>query len=206
MPDAKETAESAAPRPVLTAEERHRRVRRSWGIAVAGVFGIAVAIALGLGRAPTVPPGGSASPAGCPTSTPIRHGTWWTELGGPAAFFNVEPGTLYAGANPWLIITRFEPDAAPGEAIALWAGRAGSDERVEGRLNHRMDPANIYPFSERAPDLPGGWYLFEQPFPSPGCWRLSATIDGRVVGIATIDIGSGPQPSGNVRSSDIRAR
>ncbi len=123
-------------------------------------------------------------------STPTKHGSWWIEIGGPGAFFNVEPGTLYAGP-PWLIITRFDPDAAGGQVVAVWIERIGSDERIDGTLNSRMNPSNIYRFSERAPALSGGWYLFEQPFPSPGCWRISGAINGQVVGSAVIDITQG---------------
>lgn len=57
-----------------------------------------------------------------------------------------------------------------------------------------MDPANIYRYDDPAPRLTGGWYLFEQRLPVPGCWRLSAAIDGRVVGTAVIEVEGGARP------------
>lgn len=185
----------------LSAEARRRRKRRSWAALGAAVLGVAAVAGIMIRPLQSFAPGGGTTPAPCVISTPTKHGSWWIEIGGPGAFFNVEPGTLYAGPNPWLIITRYDPDAENGQEVALWVERIGSDERIAGTLNSRMDPSNIYRFSERAPALPGGWYLFEQRFSSAGCWRISAAINGRVVGSAVIDITYGPLPSAHPNAS-----
>jgi hypothetical protein len=58
-----------------------------------------------------------------------------------------------------------------------------------------MEPSNIYHLDSPAPNLPGGWYFFEQPLPTAGCWRLAAEIAGRVVGTATVEVGPPSSPS-----------
>jgi hypothetical protein len=130
---------------------------------------------------------GAESSGACPVSPGTMHGTWWREIGGPNAFFNWEEAALPAQPNPWKMIVRFDPDAA-SQFVSVWADDLESGERVVGSFNGRMDPAGIYRFDSRAPDLPGGWYLFEQPLPTVGCWRLSAAIDGGVVGTAVIEV------------------
>jgi hypothetical protein len=87
-----------------------------------------------------------------------------------------------------LVWARFEPDAPASGRVHIWADRFGSADHVEGALNSRAEPQNIARGSEPAPELPGGWYLFEQRLPVPGCWRLSGAIDGRVVGSAVIRV------------------
>lgn len=179
----------------LAADERHRRARRALSATIAAFVGITAVAVIVIRPLATFAPGDSgAPPGGCSTSAPTQHGSWWIEVGGPGAFFNVEPGTLHAGPNPWPIITRLDPDAEPGQEIGIRAEQVGSGEKIAGALNSRMDPGAIYRFSERAPALPGGWYLFEQRFPSAGCWRLSAVIDNQVVGSAVIEIRDGPPP------------
>lgn len=170
---------------------------RTWA-AGAGVLGLVAIAALMIRTLPSLAPGAGDTPAPCVTSAPTQHGSWWIEIGGPGVFFNVEPGTLYAGRDPWLIITRFDPDAGPKQQVAVHAERVASDDRVDGVLNSRMDPGNIYRFSEPAPRLPGGWYLFEQRFPSVGCWRISGAINGQVVGSALIEIQLGHLPSASL--------
>jgi hypothetical protein len=136
----------------------------------------------------------------CVESAPTTYGGWWIEIGGPNAYFNVKPGTLYATDNPWKIIVRFDPDAAQGGTVAMSAEGVPSGRRVDGALNSRMNPSNIYHFASPAPDLPGGWYLFEQRIPTTGCWRLSASIDGRPVGTALLSVVYGapsPETSGS---------
>ncbi|MBI2776809.1 MAG: hypothetical protein HYX57_06065 [Chloroflexi bacterium] len=176
-------------RSMLRAEEQRRRARRRWellgGAAVAAVAVVAVAL---WPRIQWAPSGGGPIETRCVESSSTTHGTWWVEIGGPGAYFNVKPGTLYATDNPWKIIVRFDPDAADGQTVAMSAEALPSGDRVDGSLNSRMNPASIYHFSSPAPDLPGGWYLFEQRIPATGCWRLSASIDGRVVGTAILSV------------------
>ena len=163
--------------------ELHRRRRVSFaGLAVLAVVALVV-WSSAVGR-PSVAPAASA----CPVSLPTTHGDWWVEIGGPHAYFNVEPGTLYATDNAWPIITRFDPDAAAGQDISMWAESVPSGQRVDAAFNSRMDPTNIYRFASPAPNLPGGWYLFEQGIPSAGCWRLVASVDGQIAGSAVIDV------------------
>lgn len=133
-------------------------------------------------------PNPSASAGACDVSPPVLHGTWWREIGGPNAFFNWDDGALPAVPNPWLIHVRFDPDASSGESVAIWAERLGSSGREPGVLNGPADPRRIFRFETQAPALPGGWYLFEQRLPTTGCWRLSAAIDGRVVGTAVVEV------------------
>jgi hypothetical protein len=130
----------------------------------------------------------SADTGACDVSPPVLHGTWWREIGGPNAFFNWEDSSLPAVPNPWLIHVRFDPDATTGETVAIWAERQGSAGRELGVLNGPADPRMIFRFESQAPELPGGWYLFEQRLPTAGCWRLSAAIDGRVVGTAVVEV------------------
>lgn len=117
------------------------------------------------------------------------HGTWWREIGGPNAFFNWEEGEARPAGSSWKLFVRLDPDAGPDEQVSVWAGQFGSDVRALGQFNSRMEPSNIYHFDSPAPDLPGGWYFFEQPLPTAGCWQLTAAIAGRVVGTATIEVG-----------------
>lgn len=133
-------------------------------------------------------PSPSADAGACDASPAVLHGTWWREIGGPNAFFNWEDGALPAVPNPWLIHVRFDPDATTGESVAIWAERLGSAGREPGVLNGPADPRLIFKFESQAPELPGGWYLFEQRLPTAGCWQLSAAIDGRVVGTAIVEV------------------
>jgi hypothetical protein len=180
----------------LRADEQRRRTRRQFellgGVGAAVVAVVAIALWPSFQRAPSA---SEATQSPCVESTPTTHGGWWVEIGGPHAYFNVKPGTLYASDNPWKIIVRFDPDAAEGESVATSAEAVPSGERVEGTLNSRMDPSSIYRFASPAPELSGGWYLFEQHIPKAGCWRLSASIDGRIVGTAVLSVVHGaPSP------------
>ncbi len=175
------------------------------------IAGVAVLVGLGLGDqvrpAPSPTPSEATSPSvgqptvpPCVAATPTTHGGWWVEIGGPSAYFNVKPGTLYSSRNWWLITVRFNPDAMQGETVAMWAEAIPSGHRVIGEFNSRMDPKNIYNGASPAPDLPGGWYLFQQGIPTTGCWRLEAAIGGRVVGTAIIEVLNG-HPSQGLSSS-----
>jgi hypothetical protein len=174
---------------IAAGEARHRA--RQWtigaGVGLVGLAGLAVLALAALPSLRTAPAaGGLSTPAPCVESAPMTHGSWWVEIGGPRAFFNVEPRSLYAAANAWLITVRFDPDAGTGESVAMWAEAVAGGERVDAAFNSPMDPGTIYRFDSPAPDLPGGWYLFEQRLPTAGCWRLVAAIDGQVAGAATI--------------------
>ena len=150
-----------------------------------------------LAATPTSSP---STPGACDVSTSFLHGTWWREIGGPYAFFQWDDGPRPASPYPWLPIVRFDPDAPAGATVSMWAERLDTGQRAPGQLNSRADPRLIYRFSSPAPDLPGGWYLFQQALPSAGCWRLSAAINGRVVGTAVVEIrgslSSSPEASG----------
>jgi hypothetical protein len=143
-----------------------------------------------LGPSPSA--GGSAA---CDVPPGTVHGTWWREIGGPNAFFNWEEGPRRLEAAAWKLHVRFDPDAGPTEQVSIWADKLDSGERAVGTLNGRADPSNIYHLDSPAPDLPGGWYFFEQPLPAAGCWRLSAAIDGRVVGTAIVEVADRGLPS-----------
>jgi hypothetical protein len=115
-------------------------------------------------------------------------------MGGPNAFFNIEPGTRTAtdmGAT-WLLHVRFDPDAGPGQLVSIAADLEAAGRHVDGRLNSPADPTNIFHVASPAPLLPGGWYLFELDIDAPGCWALSARIGGHVVGTATVLVA--PEP------------
>lgn len=173
----------------LEVEERRRHdlLRRRQvsfaGLAIVAVFAVAI-----WSSVVTRPSVGPAATAACPVSLPTTHGGWWVEIGGPHAYFNVEPGSLYATDNAWLIITRFDPDAAAGLDVLMRAEAMPSGQHVDAAFNSRTDPTSIYRFSSPAPNLPGGWYLFEQRIPSAGCWRLVASVDGEIVGSAVIEV------------------
>jgi hypothetical protein len=124
----------------------------------------------------------------CDLSPGAVHGVWWREIGGPNAYFNWDREPVPAGTARWQMFVRFDPDAESIGELSVWADRLGSDERAEGSFNSRADPSTIYRLNQQAPDLPGGLYLFEQLLPTPGCWRLSAAIGGRVVGTAVIQV------------------
>src|SRR3990172_2656136 len=106
----------------LAADAASRR-RRMWRTAsVAAVIGALAVVALvSLSQLPRSPSVGRATPTAiCEVSTVIGHGSWWKETGGPNAFFNAEPDAFHAEPNNWLIITRFYPDAAPGQLVHIW--------------------------------------------------------------------------------------
>ncbi len=130
----------------------------------------------------------------CPASTPVATGSWWVEIGGPNAHFNIEPETLRPGPERRLVISRIDPDAPAIDDLAVFADRVDGNQRVDGRVNSRMDPASIFRGAERAPQLPGGWYLLEMTIPTEGCWRIVATVDDAEVGSAVVDL----------RAEDIR--
>jgi hypothetical protein len=181
----------------LEADSARRRTRIWRATTTAAIIAaVAVVAVVSLSQLPRSPSVGPASPTDrCDVSTVVEHGSWWKEIGGPNAFFNAEPDAFQAEPNNWLIITRFDPDASPGQPVQMWADRLGSDDHIPGSYNSLMDPTNIYHFSDPAPQLPGGWYLFEQRFPIPGCWQLTAAIDGRVVGTATLSVRVGTSAS-----------
>jgi hypothetical protein len=203
-PEAPEAVHAEMARLGASADVRVSRRLRSWPAPgwIAVVLGLAAILigSLFVGGstpAPTVPAvpfasAGNPSAAvtgGCGVSPGTMHGTWWREIGGPNAFFNweAEPRRLERAA-PWKLIVRFDPDARAGEVVSVSADNLDTHEQAVGALNSRMDPSNIYNFDSPAPDLPGGWYLFEQPLPSAGCWRLSAAIDGQVAGTAVVEV------------------
>jgi hypothetical protein len=136
----------------------------------------------------------SRTSAACDVSPGAIHGAWWREIGGPNAYFNWEREPVPAGTARWQMFVRFDPDAGSVDELSVWADRLGSEERAVGSFNSRADPSTIYRFDQQAPELPGGLYLFEQPLPTPGCWRLSAAIDDQVVGTAVIEVGAAVPP------------
>lgn len=172
--------------------EAERRQRTGWGwlgaVAVAAAVGVVVLSSWSFSTRP--PMSGAASSPGiqCAESLVTTHGDWWVEMGGPNAFFNIEPGTRTAtdeGAT-WLLHVRFDPDARLGELVSIAADLEAEGLHVEGRLNSPADPSNIFQFASPAPSLAGGWYLFELDIDEPGCWELSASLADRVVGTATV--------------------
>lgn len=200
--DLREAVRSEAYRPPLgldaanlrsrvQSDERRRAGRRRR--IVVGAVAVVAIVAAGVALWPPPPAGPSAgqpTEASCAESTPTTSGGWWVEVGGPNAHFNIKPGSLSAVRNWWQIIVRFDPDATTGAQVAMSAQLVGSEQPVMAVLNSRIDPRNLYDGSLPAPDLPGGWYLFEQGLPTPGCWRLTASIDGRVAGSATVNVQS----------------
>jgi hypothetical protein len=189
------TLDAAALHERLARERGPNTLVRFVSVLAAAVGVVAVATVLGRPGQPSVV-GPSASPepsptTGCALSDVVQHGSWWKEIGGPGAYFNVEPTSLHAGPNPWLIIARFHPEPGTESSVSMWAENLATGTRADGMFNSTMDPTNIYRLSEPAPSLPGGWYLFEQRLPEPGCWRLGGAVDGRTVGSAVIDVSSG---------------
>lgn len=126
--------------------------------------------------------------AGCTPSAPVQTGSWWVEIGGPNARFNIEPETVRPGPQPWLVIARVDPDAPAMDDLAVHVDRLDGEGRVDARVNSRMDPAGVFRGPERAPQLPGGWYLLEITIPTEGCWRIVATVDDAEVGSAVLDL------------------
>lgn len=124
----------------------------------------------------------------CEVSPVTSHGNWWKEIGGPNAsfwFFSSEVDPLYATPYAWLITVRVVPSPSADAQIEMWADRIESGERIPALPPTDPRSTSGYPAH---PQIPGGWYLMEQRFPVPGCWQLSAAIDGRVVGTATVDV------------------
>lgn len=178
----------------LEATESGPRLGRLWRARFIPVAALVVVLSLvAFGLMSRLPDGFGQTPASrdaCDESPATRHG-WWTEMGGPNAFFNIEPGTrLSTAGGSWLLFTRFDPDAAPTDQVSISAERLGATRPIAGRLNRRVDPRTIFRFDEPAPSLPGGWYLFELDIPSGGCWVFTGSIGGRVVGTATVDVGA----------------
>jgi len=125
---------------------------------------------------------------GCQASAPVKIGDWWIEVGGPNAHFNIEPGTLRPGPDPWLVIVRLEPNPSDEGDVAAWLERVDGSDRTEVAVNSRVNPANLFRFDSRAPQLPGGWFLLQVPIEAAGCWRIAAAVDGAPVGSAVLDI------------------
>jgi hypothetical protein len=125
----------------------------------------------------------------CVPSPATLHGTWWSEVGGPNAFFNVEPGTLEAtlGTERWLLIVRVAP-GLDGRTPELTAENLETGRRVKGAFNSTLDPKNIFRQDEPAPSLPGAWNLFELPVPQSGCWRLAARGEDGEIGSAVVAV------------------
>ena len=182
----------------VTASELRRRLKAgrregaAWGWlgAVAAAAAIAVVAVSAWSSSPRPPLSGATPTAGvpCAESPATIHGGWWVEVGGPNAFFNIEPGTRTATdqSATWLLHVRFDPDAGPGELVSIAADLGAAGQHIDGRLNSPADPTNIFHFASPAPSLPGGWYLFELDIGEPGCWQLSARIDDGVVGSAAV--------------------
>ena len=125
---------------------------------------------------------------GCPASPATKVGDWWVEVGGPGAQFNIEPGSLHPGPNPWLVIVRVQPDPGEPGNLAVQSERLDGAGRADARVNSRMNPANVFREASRAPQLPGGWFLVELSIPESGCWRVVASVDDVAVGSAVIDV------------------
>lgn len=186
--------------------EDDRRQRTGWGWlgAIAAAAVIAVVVVSAWSPSPR-PPMSGATPSPevqCVESPATTHG-WWVEVGGPNAFFNIEPGTWTATDTvaTWLLHVRFDPDAGPGELISIAADLEAEGRHVDGQLNSPADPTNIFHFASPAPSLPGGWYLFQLDIHAPGCWALSARVGDRVVGTATVLVApESPAPSGLTQS------
>lgn len=167
------------------------------GVPTAGLALVLSVVGFGLISTPQGAPDLTAAPTGaCDESPATRHGSWWVEMGGPNAFFNIEPGTRQSSEDgTWLLFTRFDPDPGPN-GVSIEGQRLGSDERVVGRLNSRVEPSGIFRFDEPAPALPGGWHLFELDVASPGCWLITGSVGGQMVGSATVQVGRGlPGPT-----------
>lgn len=204
-PGAPEAVHAEVSRLVTAPEVRMRarlggRLSFAFAAAVVGLFVVLVGSLLSGGSqpSPSVPAVASASaesvpsPNGaagsCDVSPVTVHGTWWREIGGPNAFFNWDGEARIAQSAPWKLFVRFDPDAATADELSVWAERLDTGERAPGAFNSRMDPSNIYRFDAQAPTLPGGLYFFEQPLPTPGCWRLTGAIGGEVVGTAVVEV------------------
>lgn len=180
----------------LAADTAARRRRTAfWALVPAAAVVVAGAVAISLlGQRPVPSSFGGVEPTwACEISPVAHHDIWWKEVGGPNAFFwlfGVEPDPFYARPYPWPITARFDPDALAHEQVEIWADRLGDSDHVPGSLS--TDPyspdstRNVTPSPPA--QLPGGWYLFDQRFPVPGCWRLSAAIEGRVVGSAIVNV------------------
>ncbi len=179
----------------LARERRPSRLVRIVSALAAAVAVFAMALVVSRSGQPSAgEPSGSLAPSpspACALSEVVQHGPWWKEIGGPGAYFDVEPTSLHAGPHSWLVIARFHPEPGAPDSVSMWAENLATGERVDGMFNSTMDPTNIYRLSEPAPSLPGGWFLFEQRLPEPGCWRLTGAIDGRPVGSGVIDVSSG---------------
>jgi hypothetical protein len=124
--------------------------------------------------------------APCAASPVVARGLHWHEVAANRVFFQVPRADTSRSAGPWpyLLTVRFDPNVPRGARVQMWADRLDSPEaadRIDGTFN---SPVETYRETEQGPALSGGAYLFEQRLPVPGCWRLSAAIDGRVVGTA----------------------
>ena len=125
--------------------EAERRQGAAWGWlgAIAAATAIAVVAVSAWSSSPRPPTSGATATPGvqCAESPATTHGGWWVEVGGPNAFFNIEPGTRTPtddGAT-WLLHVRFDPDAGPDELVSIAADLA-EGRHVDGRLNSRPTP------------------------------------------------------------------
>ena len=188
--------------------EAERRQHPGWGwlgaVAAAAAIGIVALSSWSFSARPPMSGATQSPDVQCAESPAATHGGWWVEVGGPNAFFNIEPGTRTAtdDGGIWLLHVRFDPDAGPGELVSVAADLEADGRHVDGRFNRPVDPASIFHLASPAPALPGGWYLFELDINAPGCWDLSASIDDRLVGTATVLVGPDvPGPSSPAQSA-----
>jgi hypothetical protein len=122
---------------------------------------------------------------GCPISQPVQLAGSWVEIGGPRAHFaRIPPEGLRPNSDPYLVITRVEPDPEDLDRLGVYLERLDGTERIDAFINSRMLPAGI----QGAPNLPGGWFLVELTVPESGCWRIVAAVDDVSAGSAVIDV------------------
>jgi hypothetical protein len=195
----------------VAAADRDRASWRRWAALASAAAVAALAVVIGVSSQSTrpAPPGGAPSQgaAACDASPATVHGSWWSEVGGPNAFFNIEPGTRRAtnAGETWLLHVRFDPDA-PESLLELSATDLATGVRLEGVLNSRADPGSIFGFDQPAPPLSGGWYLFELRVPAVGCWRLDAAIDGALAGSAVVEVRPNPGPEATAAADGLPDR
>lgn len=129
-------------------------------------------------------------PAGpCAASAPVTR-DWYSEVGGPQAWFEAYP-TLYAPAT-WPLFVRFTDEIDLADALAVWAVRdADATDRVDADLTWMIGGPHAHWLGDQGRVELAGTYLMAQiGFDRPGCWTLHASVNGVEVGSATVKLTS----------------
>jgi DNA-directed RNA polymerase specialized sigma24 family protein len=117
---------------------------------------------------------------GCPRSPSGEYGGY-RELGGPGAFVvpSAGPPGYRAGESDGRLLVRIAPGDEPVTSVHATLDGPDGKRTVEARVASETVATAVTTSS---------WYLWLHgvSVPTPGCWTLNVTVDGAVVGVASL--------------------